>query len=215
MPPNIGPVPRVLGFSPGHEYPVQYLCDVLEGSISAGLRALVIRERDRPTTDLERLIDRLKPLIGTGLILHASHPDAIEMAVQSNLSLHLPSHLSADTYRHRIRGWLGQSCHTDAELQRAEDSSCDYATLSPIFPPVSKPHDARETLGAKGLAIRADRFQIPIFALGGITVERAAVCIRVGCHGIASMGTLFPPKSSPSAAYHATRLLLKSIHSEQ
>ena len=110
--------------------------------------------------------------------------------------------------RDQIRGWLGQSCHTNKELQTAQNANCNYVTLSPIFPPVSKPNDPRESLGAKELAIRSRMFQIPIFALGGITADLVEICNRTGCHGIASMGTIFPPNGSPEDTYQATRLLV-------
>ena len=76
--------------------------------------------------------------------------------------------MDADVLRARIRGTLSQSCHDAAALRRAAAAGCDFAFLSPVFSPQSKPGDLRPTLGVAGLAALCASAPLPVVALGGI-----------------------------------------------
>jgi thiamine-phosphate pyrophosphorylase len=71
------------------------------------------------------------------------------------------------------------------EPQRA--AAADFALLSPVFPPRSKPGDLRPTLGPQGFARLAAQLPCPAFALGGIGPHNAA---SVGAAGVALMSTV-------------------------
>lgn len=185
-------IPRVLGISPGDHGCGRTLTWLLQGAVDGGLQALILREPHLSKPAYVELARRISPLFRSGLILHASHPDATDVAESSGWGLHLPSGSDIGACRVRVRGLLGVSCHDGAELRAAEDAGADYATISPVFPPLSKPNDVRGALGIDGLRSAIDGIHMPVFALGGLTAESAASLVHTDIHGIASMGHLFP-----------------------
>ena len=188
-------IPTVLGISPGDHGCGHTLTWLVQGAVDGGLRALVLRESHLSKAAYVELARRLSPLLGSGLILHASHPDAIVIAEAAGWGLHLPGAATWEGVRSRVRGLLGASCHTVEDLQRAADIGADYATLSPIFSPLSKPSDIRSPLGVHGLQEALSTAPLPVFALGGITDTSAPEIADTNIHGVASMSYLFPSDS--------------------
>ena len=90
------------------------------------------------------------------------------------------------------------SCHSPNHVRLAEAHGADFAVLAPIFEKrgtdleplgldalrrstgVSTPIDRRVEAGDK-------RHHLPVFALGGVTLDNAADCLRAGATGIAAI----------------------------
>jgi thiamine-phosphate pyrophosphorylase len=75
---------------------------------------------------------------------------------------------------------LGVSTHDDAELARALKLDPDYVALGPIYPTILK----AMAFAPQGLA-RIGEWKrrigaIPLIAIGGLTVERAKLCLAAG-----------------------------------
>ena len=100
---------------------------------------------------------------------------------------------------------VGASCHSLAELLRAQTLACDYALLSPVLPPLSHASD-RPALGMEGLAqtiaqLRASerrqgdgREQMRVYALGGMDVRHLQQVRACGASGIASISAFWRPQ---------------------
>lgn len=81
----------------------------------------------------------------------------------------------------------GASCHSAEQVDDALRTA-NYALLSPVFRPISKPRDMRPVLGPdQFLAIAGGR---PVFALGGLTPARWTNLRRRGASGVAVCGSL-------------------------
>jgi thiamine-phosphate pyrophosphorylase len=75
---------------------------------------------------------------------------------------------------------LGISTHDDAELVRALSFSPDYVALGPIYPTKLKAM-AFAPQGLEKLGVWKRRIgAIPLVAIGGLTVERAKLCLAAG-----------------------------------
>lgn len=102
-------------------------------------------------------------------------------------------HLARDEAPPRDRTGLlvGRSCHDAAELAEAVRLGVGYVTLSPVYATASKPGygPALGTGGLSGL-VRDTPGCPPVFALGGITPDRAAACRSSGAYGVAVMGAI-------------------------
>jgi thiamine-phosphate pyrophosphorylase len=89
------------------------------------------------------------------------------------------------------------SCHSVEEVKLAESHGADFATLAPIFEKVATGGSGVgvEMLRAAVNAIPTDkrveagdrRGNMPVLALGGVTVESAADCMRAGAAGVAGI----------------------------
>ena len=83
---------------------------------------------------------------------------------------------------------VGTSAHSAAEIAEAAALGADYATLSPIFATACKPGVA--PLGTAALAAACQKSPIPIFALGGIGMDKLDACIEAGAAGCCMMSEL-------------------------
>jgi thiamine-phosphate pyrophosphorylase len=104
--------------------------------------------------------------------------------------VHLPAHgLPAAAVRARLGlERVGRSCHTPEELVAAERDGASYVTLSPIFETMSAKAASRPPLGLEALRDACHGATLPIYALGGITPERARPCLDAGAAGVAVLG---------------------------
>jgi thiamine-phosphate pyrophosphorylase len=74
------------------------------------------------------------------------------------------------------------SCHTETEVARAAAQGADFAVLAPIF-------EKEGSTSGTGLDVlhRASHYNIPVFALGGVTPENIAACLNNGAAGVAGI----------------------------
>jgi thiamine monophosphate synthase len=156
------------------------LVDTVAAAVDAGACAVVLREKDLPEAERDRLADALGALLVPvgGLLIRAgaARPGSTG-----------PCHLAAADPFPTVRPVLvGRSCHDRAELQQAREEGCDYVMVSPVFPSASKPGYG-PALGPAGLARLVDGAP-PAWALGGIGPDDVAGCLRAGARGIAVMG---------------------------
>lgn len=83
--------------------------------------------------------------------------------------------------------WLiGKSTHDLQEAVDANHQGASFITLSPLWTPTTKPTHT-QTLSLETFSTIASAVDCPVFALGGITPERAATCMAHGASGIAVM----------------------------
>jgi thiamine-phosphate pyrophosphorylase len=76
---------------------------------------------------------------------------------------------------------IGVSCHSPAEVVEAEASAATFA----VFAPVVEKKDAHPT--GLNLLREACQANIPVLALGGITLANAHACLEAGAGGIAAI----------------------------
>lgn len=110
--------------------------------------------------------------------------------------LHAPSAMPARGLRVALGElWLSRAAHTGDDVREAARAGLDAVLVSPIYAvPGKAPARGLEALSeARLLAARATPHnrQLRVIALGGITPERAAACIRAGAHGVAIMRAAF------------------------
>ena len=159
------------------------LIDLVAAAVDAGVRAVVLREKDLPSDDRHSLLAQLAPVVhrAGGLLLsagtHVAGADGVHQASDAG-----PPPAGA--------GVTGRSCHDAAEVRAAEADGVDYVTVSPIQATVSKPGYG-PVLGVEGLARLAASTTLPVYALGGIDGPAAVTaCRAVGAHGVGVMGAI-------------------------
>ncbi|MCL2011555.1 MAG: thiamine phosphate synthase [Cystobacterineae bacterium] len=97
----------------------------------------------------------------------------LDIALALHAHLHLPSYgLSPRQARLMLpqNQLISVSVHNEEEASQAQGAN--FALLSPVFPPNSKPEDTRAPLGPHGFLQLAKQLPCPAWALGGITLER-------------------------------------------
>ena len=171
----------------------------------AGIDYIQLREKDLSTRELEQLARHAVHIIQdlrtenrelrTRLLIN-SHSDIAIAAGADGVHLR-----SDDIAAHEARSlWtqalarrsqpaarsplLAASCHTAAEVFRAESEAVDFAVFAPVFGKRQAPGTQPAGLAALREACRA---KIPVLALGGVNVENAASCLGAGAAGVAGI----------------------------
>jgi thiamine-phosphate pyrophosphorylase len=171
-------------------YPVLDSAAWIARAVPLGVRLVQLRIKDRPDPELRREI-------GTALELCARHGAALVVNDHWELALDLGAdwvHLGQedlDTADHaairRAGLRLGISTHDRAELDRALALGPDYIALGPVYPTILKKMKWTE----QGLARLTDWKSligdIPLCAIGGMSVERAACAFAAGADTVAAV----------------------------
>jgi 8-oxo-dGTP diphosphatase len=125
---------------------------------------------------------------GARVLLNGTPRDAVDMGADG---VHLNSRRLAETTERPLGEgqFVAASCHSLEELRRAESIGCDFAVLSPVLP--TRSHPDAEPLGWERFALWADRVNLPVFALGGMSVTQREVAWRHGAQGIAGIRGLW------------------------
>jgi thiamine-phosphate pyrophosphorylase len=84
---------------------------------------------------------------------------------------------------------LGVSAGNLQEAQQAISGGSDYLGVGPIYATSTKP-DAGSPIGSSILSELAKRYQTPLIAIGGITIDNAAEVIKAGATGIAVISAI-------------------------
>jgi thiamine-phosphate pyrophosphorylase len=84
---------------------------------------------------------------------------------------------------------LGVSTHSIAEAREAEAVGADYIGFGPVFPTGTK-SGTRPVVGLDGIRAVRRAVQIPVLAIGGITLERAPEVIDAGADGVAVISAI-------------------------
>ncbi|MEO1132726.1 MAG: thiamine phosphate synthase [Cyanobacteria bacterium J06639_1] len=154
--------------------------------------AVLLRDKQSPVADVAAQLEALASITaraGALLLVH-SYPD---LAISLNLAgVHVASRVDVQDARDRLAPGmlLGASRHVDDPLDASDLGLADYATISPIFSPTSKPGDRRPTLGLAGLSACVRRSVRPLVALGGIQPDRIRDLMLAGAEAIAISGAV-------------------------
>lgn len=167
--------------------PGQDALPAIERALAAGVELIQVRERDLETRSLLSLVE------GAAQRAHGSTSqllvnDRLDVALTAGVGLHLPTHgLPLAEVRRRYPDLLlGASCHNQEELLRAQEEGADFVVFGPVYETPSK-KEFGPPLGVEKLAWAVSAVQIPVLALGGITLENAAACLRAGAAGVAGI----------------------------
>jgi thiamine-phosphate diphosphorylase len=99
--------------------------------------------------------------------------------------------------------WIGRSVHDLAEAEAARTEGADYLVVGPVYATAS--HPGRPPLGLERLrAIVVAMGDLPVVAIGGITVDRVTEVKDSGAYGIAAIRA-FWDDGEPGAAVRRMR----------
>jgi thiamine-phosphate pyrophosphorylase len=85
---------------------------------------------------------------------------------------------------------VGVSTHNEKQLRAAVECGPDYVAVGPVFATVSKA-DAEPVVGLEFVRRARALTDLPIVAIGGITLSNARSVIEAGADAVAVIGALF------------------------
>jgi thiamine-phosphate pyrophosphorylase len=184
------------------------LAEIVEAALIAGCRWVSLREKDLAGSELQALVDRIRPLTDRHNARLGIHGDAQHAAALGLDAVHLASGSDAAAARRIMgkTGLIGMSVHGAKEASELDPDDIDYAVIGPAFATVSKPGYG-PALGSPGIATAVRASRVPLIAVGGIMPENIRDILQHGAAGIAVMGGVMRA-GDPSAV---TRDLLVAV----
>jgi thiamine-phosphate pyrophosphorylase len=167
--------------------------------IADGVDLIQLREKDLPTASIAVLAGEILQTIAataspTKLLLNSLPDIAIVMAAHGVHLTAAPGELTPAHVRslyasaNRPAPIITISCHTLEDVHRARIHQADAILFAPVFEKkiagkTITPGQGLNQLRAACLAASP----IPVYALGGVTLENAAACLDAGAAGIAGI----------------------------
>lgn len=192
-------------------YPVVDSSAWVRRLVDCGARLLQLRIKNAAAGDVRREVDAVLAHCrkhGAQLVVNDHWQIALD-AGADYVHLGQEDLDGADLAALRTRGIrIGISTHSDEELERALSLSPDYIALGPVYPTTLKVMPwAPQGLGR--LRLWKQRIgEIPLVAIGGITLERAEGCFTAGADMVAMVSDVIAhadPDTRTAAWLQATR----------
>jgi thiamine-phosphate pyrophosphorylase len=154
---------------------------------AAGVDAVQLREKHLDDLTLYQLARRARTALPAPALLLVNGRADVALAGGAD-GVHLPADgVPAAALRRRFGGSLliGVSTHRFEEAEQAHRDGADYVLFGPVYPmPAASGHGP--PAGLEALA-RAAGLGIPVYALGGVTLERFAEVAAAGAAGVAGI----------------------------
>ena len=163
-----------------------------EAALMGGVRALQLREKNLTDCELIELGNQLR-------ILTSNYNAKLIMNSRADIAKIIDAdgvHLTENSaHANEIKSTfpdliVGVSTHSLEAAQIAEAQGADYITFSPIYATPSKAnYGPPQGLGL--LRQVSQKVNLPVLALGGITLHRVSECLEQGAFGVALISDIW------------------------
>jgi thiamine-phosphate pyrophosphorylase len=180
---------------------VDLLVDLATAAVRAGVDLIQVRERDLGARALASLVSRiLEAAEGSGTQVLVNDRADVAAAVGAH-GVHLRGDSMPVAAARALLGrdaLIGHSVHSAEEAGAASRAGgIDYLIFGTLYRTLSKDEGhALASLDQLRAAVLAAA-GVPVLAIGGITVQRAAELARAGASGIAGIGLFVAPAGVP------------------
>jgi thiamine-phosphate pyrophosphorylase len=176
--------------------------ETAQAVLQAGGRLLQLRDKSATTRELVRVGQELRTLTrqyGAHLIVN----DRLDVALAIEADgVHLGQDDLPVSLARRIAGerlLIGVSVETVEEARQAEADGADYLGVGPMFATHTKP-DAGAPVGPERLRAIKHAVRIPVFGIGGITLQNAPAVLAAGADGICVISAIVGAPDPEAAA---------------
>lgn len=173
----------------------------IEDAILGGVSVVQIREKTADTLDFYNLALKVKKITGkynVPLIIN----DRVDIALAIDADgIHVgQSDMPCDVTRKLIGKdkILGVSAATVEEAQKAEKDGADYIGTGAIFPTATK--DDAESVTINELKEIVESINIPVVAIGGITLKNASELVDTGIAGLSVVSAIMSADNPKKAS---------------
>ena len=178
-------LPRWMGITHAADIGAARQLELLDAALAGGLRLVQVREPGMAMRDLRafaaEVVKRARAR-GASVVLNGHVELAAELGADG---VHLSAEQLAALGTRPALEWVGASCHTRAELERAAGLGLDYAVLGAVLPTAT--HPGQPALGWERFAELVSGLPMPVLALGGLRCADMERARAAGAHGIAAI----------------------------
>jgi len=167
----------------------QRLIEKISQAAGHGVDYIQLRERDLSSRDLEHLArDAMQCVGGTNTKLLVNSRTDIALSARAH-GVHLRSNdISPEDVRtvwqatgERTVPIIAGSCHTEQEVISARQAGADFVVFGPVF------EKSEQNVAGLDALRSVCRHDIPVLALGGVTLENVRSCVDAGSAGVAGI----------------------------
>jgi thiamine-phosphate diphosphorylase len=188
------------------------LLAVIRAAVAGGVDIVQLRDRTATPENLREQATVVKQFLPQTLVLINGGPGA---ACDARVDgVHLPEHGGEIARARQTVGaqrLVGRSVHSRESAQQAQKEGADYVVAGTIYASASHPNSA--PAGLEFLRAVCGAVSLPVIAIGGITPDRAADCLRAGAAGVAVLSPIMHA-NDPCAAARQYRLALDAAWTE-
>lgn len=178
----------------------------LEAALDAGeVAALQIRLKPADDATIRAAVQRLAPIAqarGVAVLLNDRPDLAADLGCDG---VHVGQDDASVASARRLTGpnaMIGATCHDSRHLaMEACEAGADYVAFGAFFPTETKETTHRPELSV--LTIWQDTMEVPCVAIGGVTVENAALLAEAGADFVAVSAGVWRHPDGPAAAVRA------------
>ncbi len=154
-------------------------------SISKQVGMLMLRLRPNLAVDLEQL-ELLYNYCSTHRVKLIQHQSSkLDGFICDGYHLSSSELMRINDRKQYGTGYVGASCHDADQLSKAESLQLDYVSLSPVNQTDS--HPGKQTLGIHGFKSLCAQINIPVYALGGMSMDDRRAVFAAGGQGVAGI----------------------------
>jgi len=182
--------------------PGRSLVETVAAALEGGVRAVQLRERGLSAAELYPLALELRELTtrhGARLLIN----DRLDVALAVGADgVHLGGHSLPVAAARKILGpdkLIGVSTHRPEEVTAAQRGGADFVTFGPVFFTPSKAAFG-EPVGPDRLSEVCAASPLPVFALGGVTLERLPELLSAGSRRVALISAILAAADPTAAA---------------
>lgn len=182
--------------------------------VDAGVRLFQYRDKAASSRELLEASKRLSNILAPRGISFLVNDRADVAALAGATGVHVGQEDLAVEDARKVVGakrLVGVSTHNRAQFEQAAATSADYIAVGPIFTTSTK-ENPDPVVGTDLIRKIRPLTRKPIVAIGGITLERAAVVIRAGADSVAVIGDILRA-ADPGARARQYLELLEAAHS--
>jgi thiamine-phosphate pyrophosphorylase len=166
------------------------LVEVVAACAGSGLPAVQVREKDLPVTEVVALCRYLRARAPSPFLIVNDRAD-VALAVGANAVQRTHASLSVADLRVVVdkRMKIGASVHSVDEARRAAGEGADYLFFGPMYDtPSKRAYGPPQGLTTLERAVGA--VDVPVVAIGGITLERVPEVRAAGARGVAVISAI-------------------------
>lgn len=195
-----------LCFIAGSAFSRMTIEDMTLAALKAGAAWIQYREKNEARRVIYKQALKLRQMTAEfgALFVVNDHPDIAAAADADGVHLgqdDLPVKEARKVVGEKI---IGKSTHSPAEALEAEDDGADYIGFGPVFRSPTK--DAGEPKGVSALKEIKGEINIPVVAIGGITLENIGSVLDAGADAVAVASAILTGEIS-----HNVRAFLEII----
>jgi thiamine-phosphate pyrophosphorylase len=176
------------------------LVDVVHAALDGGVRAVQLREKDLEGGELYHFASQLRKITeGYRARLLINERLDVALAVGAD-GVHLGQTSFPVAAARRLLGpdkLIGVSTHSPTEITAAVGA--DFLVFGPVYFTPSKAAYG-EPQGLNRLREAVAQSSVPIFAIGGVTIERIPHVLTAGAYGVATVSALSAASDPTQAA---------------